>query len=549
MPNLLAEGMQCYVQTTALTKKLTLNGETKVFPVYRVDLRCLFYNDQNDRIATWISQYKSENGADAFRSLNQEAYNAVVEQFIIQSNPASIEKTQLNIELVNQREPGVVLADGRIIDGNRRYTCLRNLAKKDPKFNWFETVILDPRMENSKKQIKMLELAIQHGEEKKIDYNPIDRLVGIYQDLIKTHLLTVQEYAESTNESEAEVRKRMEHAQLLIEFLEYIHLPEQYHVARDYQVVSVFNDLGLILKKCGTNEMRSRVKQIVFNNVMMRTIGDSRKYIRSLSSMMESGFFKTYMKRQEQIGEQIQAALNEAKPRMQTELNDFVRKNQELAEQLHLSLDKSLLKAKKREIRNRPSQIVSKSISMLKDVDTNIFGVLTEEEREKLKDKIHQLSCMVKMIDTKAAGEDVSEPTPFVNPAAILHKTMPADAADVCKPKYEMAMRRIEEPYAICLDMDQKITDLTFSLRFRLEPILPFQNRTADYQMFFLDENQEIVSNMQSVTLREDEIVMCRFTLNPRISQSDACFLAVRYAGDAENMLLQTVPFAIQLEF
>ena len=52
------------------------------------------------------------------------------------------------------------------------------------------------RMTDSKKQIKMLELAIQHGEEKKVDYNPIDRLVGVYQDIVKTRLLTIEEYAE-----------------------------------------------------------------------------------------------------------------------------------------------------------------------------------------------------------------------------------------------------------------------------------------------------------------------------------------------------------------
>lgn len=43
-------------------KSLTLNGETKAYPIYRVRLELLYYNEQNDRIATWISQYKSEHG-------------------------------------------------------------------------------------------------------------------------------------------------------------------------------------------------------------------------------------------------------------------------------------------------------------------------------------------------------------------------------------------------------------------------------------------------------------------------------------------------------
>ena len=206
MQNLLNEGLGTVVETTSLSRKLTIDGMTKAYPVYRVRLQELFYNDQNDRIATWISQYKNEHGTDAFSTLNRGEYNEVIENFIIQSNEAAIERTQMNIQLVHQREPGVILSDGRVIDGNRRFTCLRRLARNDEAFNWFETVILDTSIETDKKQIKMLELAIQHGEEKKVDYNPIDRLVGVYQDIIETQLLTVDEYASSTNETVFEVK-------------------------------------------------------------------------------------------------------------------------------------------------------------------------------------------------------------------------------------------------------------------------------------------------------------------------------------------------------
>jgi hypothetical protein len=97
MQNLLRDGLGTVVEATGLSRKLTIDGTTKAYPVYRVKLNQLFYNDQNDRIATWISQYKSEHGIDAFNSLDREAYNAIIEQFIIQSNEAAIEKTLMNI--------------------------------------------------------------------------------------------------------------------------------------------------------------------------------------------------------------------------------------------------------------------------------------------------------------------------------------------------------------------------------------------------------------------------------------------------------------------
>jgi hypothetical protein len=154
------------VKKTTLTRKVTYGGKTVVYPVYQVRLDVLFYNDQNDRIATWISQYKSENVIDSFADLDREEFNSIIERFIVQSNEAAIEKTQLNISLVNQREPGVTLSDGRIIDGNRRFTCLRRLSKENTEFNWFETVILETNIESDRKQSIMLELTIKHGEEK-----------------------------------------------------------------------------------------------------------------------------------------------------------------------------------------------------------------------------------------------------------------------------------------------------------------------------------------------------------------------------------------------
>ena len=101
-----------------------------------------------------VSQYKSQNDGKAPDLTNREEYNEIIEKFIVESNPEAIKKTHTNIELVDQREPGVILADGRIIDGNRRFTCLRRLANKNDRFMYFETVILDRNYESSAKQIK-----------------------------------------------------------------------------------------------------------------------------------------------------------------------------------------------------------------------------------------------------------------------------------------------------------------------------------------------------------------------------------------------------------
>ena len=133
---LLGEGLESgAVVKTQMSKKFSIDGTPQIFPVYRIRLDLLYFNDQNNRIATWLSQYRSEHNGDSPSTDDKESFNMIIEDYIIKSNPEAIKRTETNIELVDQREPGVVLNDGRIIDGNRRFTCLRHLARKTEKFN------------------------------------------------------------------------------------------------------------------------------------------------------------------------------------------------------------------------------------------------------------------------------------------------------------------------------------------------------------------------------------------------------------------------------
>lgn len=548
--NLLSSDNESFVQKTGMSKKITINGVTKAYPVYKVRLDMLFYNDQNDRIATWISQYKSENGIDAFARLDREKFNAVIEQFIVQSNEAAIEKTQMNISLVNQREPGVTLSDGRIIDGNRRFTCLRRLAKENEDFGWFETVILDTTIESDKKQIKMLELAIQHGEEQRVDYNHIDRLVGVYQDIVETELLTIEEYASSTNESVAEVKKKVEYALLLVEFLEFIHMPKQYHIARDYQMYSIIVELIPILRKCSTPEMRQKVKNAVFTNVMMHSIVDGKKYMRNLNSMMDTGFFMTYMREQERIGSSLVDDLNESMPTSKKDIDLFVSTHEEAAEALQLSLDKSLLKAKKQETRSRPSQIVSKSISLLKDVDTNIFEKLNEGEKDNLRGQLSRLSTVVDRFDTIINDEQPSDGSALTEevsaPITVVKKVVNNVNA---KPRFFIAKRHIDEPVVRCVSLGKAITNLVITLEFELDCCSPEQKNEVVYRAFFINETNEIVSDAKEIKIACGEQTRVMFTLFPKVSSVTSCFLALQSSNDALDELQQLIPFEVKISF
>ena len=382
------------VQKTTLTRKVTYAGKTVVYPVYRVRLDYLYYNDQNDRIATWITRYESENGTDALGELNVEIYNRIIENFICESNAEAINKTQKNIALVGQREPGVTLADGRIVDGNRRYTCLRRIQREKAEPVYFETVIMDMDIREDKKQIKLLELAIQHGEEKKVDYDLIDYAVGTYRDVVQTELLTVEEYAASTNEAIADVKKRIEVAGVICEFLAYLKLPEQYHIAREFQVYSLFQEMMAPLRQLD-DAGKKQLKTIAFNNAMMKAMPDQRKFIRDIKGLIKNGTYDSYFEEQQKWAFVIKEKYETVDIHSKEDVDKFAEENASITEELQLSMERALLKSRSQLLKNKPAENVSKSIALLTEVDSRLFGKMEAEEKENLKAELDELARIV----------------------------------------------------------------------------------------------------------------------------------------------------------
>ena len=393
------------VEKTNMTRKVTYAGKTVVYPVYRVRLDLLYYNDQNDRIATWISSYESENGESSLSDLNEDVdsryiYNRVIEGFICESNYEAIVRTQNNIDIVGQREPGVTLADGRVVDGNRRFTCLRRIQREKAETVYFETVIMDMDILADRKQIKLLELAVQHGEEKKVDYDQIDFAIGTYRDIVQTKLLTVEEYAESTNEAIADVKKRIEIAELIVEFLEYIKLPEQYHVAREYQVYSLLYEMIPILKKLNDND-RKRLKNIAFNNVMLKAIPDQRKFIRDVKGLIKNETYEGYFLEQSDLNDSIQEKYNELEINNKDDIDAFSDNNQDIAEELQLSMEKALIRSRRQQLKTIPTENVIKCIALLSDIDVNLIDKLDTGDKDNLKTELEELTKLIQRLKRK----------------------------------------------------------------------------------------------------------------------------------------------------
>lgn len=223
--NLLEKVATNQLRKTGEKKKLSIHGRgNENYDVYAIPLEYLYYNDHNGRINTMYKKYSSVNGL-LIPERGDSEYNKIFEQFIYESNKQAMEDTKQSIDDKSQQEPGVVLSDGRVIDGNRRFTALRMIEKETGIRQEFNAIILDLDA-NSKcdeKIIKELELDLQLGREERISYNPIDRIFDVYNTIKVEKIMTIEEYKKASGAKNTRgINRDIRLAELIIKFIEIV---------------------------------------------------------------------------------------------------------------------------------------------------------------------------------------------------------------------------------------------------------------------------------------------------------------------------------------
>lgn len=388
------------------TKKISIGGQTKNENVYRIPLHLLYYNDQNGRIGTYISKYEAEN--DTISNLSLEEYNLRIEDFIIKSDKGKFKETKNNIRDLSQVEPGVVLSDGRVIDGNRRFTCLRQLAREtgNQKFNYFEAVILDEN--TSEKNIKLMELALQLGVQGKVDYNAIEKLVSIYKDIIKNKITNVQEYANGMATTPAKVNKMVELAELMEDFLEYINAPEQFYIARELEIDGPLNEVYNIKKRLENDPDKWELARIaLYDNMLVKTnyqdSDDITRTIREFGKKVipDDKLFEEYSRAHEDISREINNRVNRVEKITPAYLRDEIREDEELNKKISENIEEALYIAKKGEAKRLPIEKISDANLAIEKIDLTAVSKLRDEERNEFGRELEMLKESIRRIEER----------------------------------------------------------------------------------------------------------------------------------------------------
>lgn len=381
------------VQETGEKRAYHIRGSVINLEIYKIPLDQLKYNIKNGRIASYISEYLEEH------SELPDDYNNIVEEFIVNSNIGAFRKTKSNIEMIGQMEPAIVLSNGIVVDGNRRFTSLRKLYKDTnrPEFQYINAAILQ-QDSYTEKEIKTFELNLQHGREERVDYNPIEHLVDIYRDLVANgHEFEPEEYAIATNKTVGQIKKEMRIAQLLVEYLEFINKPQKFFIARELKLDGPLREIDKILRSKKSDEsLTDEIKEYLFYNLSIIEYGDVTRIIRDLKPIVENK-------------NKFEEVLDESEPYMD-DLYDVLQSEDYINETQFLNIPKDLKDSawvitrdiieddKLEDAQIKPLNLVQRTYNRISEIDIEAAKRMDSESKEKFLAYINSIEEVTQQI-------------------------------------------------------------------------------------------------------------------------------------------------------
>ena len=380
----IAEG---WARKTDNSERKFIGGQNQDCPIYEVRVDKLHFNVQNGRIATFISRYQAEHPEGLPQ--DQTELDNLIADMVEADNPKHLKTTMLDIKNKGQQQSAIILTNGVVIDGNRRFTCLRKLSAAENTLRMLRCCVFpDTYDENA---IKGLELEIQLGEDTKQEYDAISRLVDIDR-WVNEGRMTAEEYAKHANMKQSKMKNCLAQIDMLKDFLEFCEAPGAFHIAQDLKLQGPIESLTNGLVKVKNKDKREEIKNAVFVNLMCQTFGDATRGVREFIDNL----IADDKLREEQLDYAVEVLERLAeKPEdvvVTTEyLRDAFGSDTRLKEGMKASRNVARAKAGNRKIKNGQVRAVRNALSDVNDVDVEILHKLEPEQLVDMQDGLQSL--------------------------------------------------------------------------------------------------------------------------------------------------------------
>jgi len=185
----MSDDLRTVSKKTNRVERYWINGKKEDLPIYQIDLERLHFNIANGRYADRMIRLQRENPGVVIEPSKPE-WKEKIEKMLAGEHRDTSEHKAAFLELVEdlkkreQLRPGVVLADGGVINGNRRLAALRRLWQEteEKRFRYFDAAILPADTDEEDRW--RIEAGMQLGKNDRLDYTPINELLKIREGVL-----------------------------------------------------------------------------------------------------------------------------------------------------------------------------------------------------------------------------------------------------------------------------------------------------------------------------------------------------------------------------
>ena len=400
------QGMaQGYVHETDNVETLTIDGHRDSYKVYEIRVDKLKYNIRNGRIATYITRHKQEKGE--LPEDGTEEMNTLIEKFIEEGNPQRLKKTRLDIKAKGQQRPAVVLSDGTIIDGNRRFTCMRQLQRKEGNPRYLRCFVLDSALDD--KSLKGLELELQFGQDEKVAYDPVSRLVDIYE-WCRVGDMETEFYRTKSGMAKSEMDSLLGQVDLMIEFLQFINADGQFHIVQDLKLQGPLEALYNAIRKCHDEDKIEDLKIAVFSNCLTKSVGDSTRHVRRVCDIALSAEGDEFLEEQIEIAQGVLEKLEDLPEGKDVDISfvrDVIRADNDIIRRQDASFERAQRLMNNEKVKSGQVKEVEKARLGLEKVETELLPKLSQEALSSIKESLSGIKELVGKLE--AAVDEAME--------------------------------------------------------------------------------------------------------------------------------------------
>jgi hypothetical protein len=397
-------------QSTPYTSgiRIPYKTETLNLNAYEIPIEYLLYNKHNGRIASLVKSHEKQT--DHILDPEIEEDSKIIEQFLWESKLDRNKQTMRDLIKNKQRVFGIVTFEGKIIDGNRRAMLLSKINSQgnDNKqqtanidfAKYFIAVILPANVKDDK-EISKLETIYQMGEDKKLDYNPIEKYLKC-SDLTEIFDYSEAEIAEMMSESKPTIKEWLEIKDLMDDYLGHYGYDEIY--TRLTKREGQFVNLNGYLKKYSNKSKDKNVqwmykdkdvaafKAISFDYIRAQYEG---KQFRSIGQTSKAGSIFQHKDIWDEFSENHETkidSISDEEPTveevrkdnpggdlsklLESRDQDWINKAEGHLEG-NLNIGESRLQNKKEA--NKPLQLVNRAFDTLNSINTEIDSFIDEE--------------------------------------------------------------------------------------------------------------------------------------------------------------------------